>query len=122
MLSKPEWKDNKRLLFTPTIPSSLSYGEYSGLIKSLEFWDQVQGTMIRDHRHHYLLSYISTGDWVLFLQHDAMLCSQSPTKPEDWMEYDYSGAPWLWHPTLLGGNGGMYHSTPFPDVGPLIPL
>ena len=46
------------------------------LFTNLTFWRQIQG------------------DKVLFFQLDSIMCSNSPHKITDYLEYDYIGAPW----------------------------
>ena len=46
------------------------------LFTNISFWKQVQG------------------DKVLFFQSDSVMCSNSPHKITDYLDYDYIGAPW----------------------------
>lgn len=64
------------------------------LLTNQSFWQQVRGEKI------------------LFFQIDSIMCSNSPHKMTDYLQYDYIGAPW--HPswfsyskTDLVGNGGF---------------
>jgi hypothetical protein len=47
------------------------------------------------------------GEHVLTIQTDAVLCSNSPYSINDFLEYDWVGAPWKKWPSLLAGNGGI---------------
>ena len=52
------------------------------------------------------------GEKILFFQIDSVMCSNSPHKITDYLEYDYIGAPWdkLWFSfdkKYLVGNGGF---------------
>lgn len=46
-------------------------------------------------------------EWILFFQSDSMLCSKSPQKIDDWLGFDWVGAPWQDSPNARGGNGGL---------------
>ena len=35
------------------------------------------------------------------------MCSKSSNKIEDFLKYDYVGAPWIHLPNMNGGNGGF---------------
>jgi hypothetical protein len=48
-----------------------------------------------------------SGEHVLTIQTDAVLCSNSPYSINDFLEYDWVGAPWKKWPHLLSGNGGI---------------
>lgn len=82
-----------RILFTrlesPVLKSNISI-----LLTSRSFWTQVRG------------------EKVLFFQIDSMMCSNSPHRVTDFLQYDYVGAPWdtSWfgydHRYLVG-NGGF---------------
>ena len=58
------------------------------LFGNISFWQLVQG------------------EKNLFFQIDSIMCSNSPHKITDYLEYDYIGAPWV-HPQGLVGNGGF---------------
>lgn len=66
---------------------------YNALLMSEEFWRSL------------------VADKVLIFQTDAVLCRGSPHKLEDFLQYDYVGAPWAgqgWVPSNPGcGNGGL---------------
>uniref|UniRef100_A0A7S1N7T7 DUF5672 domain-containing protein n=2 Tax=Eutreptiella gymnastica TaxID=73025 RepID=A0A7S1N7T7_9EUGL len=79
---------------------------YTALLKSPEFWRQMRG------------------EKVLSFQTDTVICKKAPRKVDDFLEWDYIGAPWsgnhlrgpgiersltdstIGH-CLLGGNGGL---------------
>ena len=46
-------------------------------------------------------------EWILFFQSDSILCSRSPQHIDDWIGYDWVGAPWGDNPNAQGGNGGL---------------
>eukprot|EP01117_Protostelium_nocturnum_P017833 TRINITY_DN7331_c0_g1_i1.p1 TRINITY_DN7331_c0_g1~~TRINITY_DN7331_c0_g1_i1.p1 ORF type:complete len:495 (+),score=144.33 TRINITY_DN7331_c0_g1_i1:796-2280(+) len=46
-------------------------------------------------------------DWILFFQTDSMVCSRSSQSLDEWVGYDYVGAPWPWMKHVRGGNGGL---------------
>lgn len=46
-------------------------------------------------------------EWILFFQSDSMLCSKSPQKIDDWVGFDWVGAPWQDDVNAKGGNGGL---------------
>lgn len=52
---------------------------------------------------------IIRGEKILFFQIDSIMCSNSPHKITDYLQYDYVGAPWnpTWYPKYLVGNGGF---------------
>lgn len=70
--------------------STSSTDEYSRLLTSPAFWRAVNA------------------DHALIFQTDSVLCSLSPWGVEDFLQYDYIGAPWM-VPThgLDVGNGGL---------------
>ena len=49
------------------------------------------------------------GEKVLFFQIDSIMCSNSPHRITDYLQYDYIGAPWnpTWYPNHSVGNGGF---------------
>jgi hypothetical protein len=64
------------------------------LLTNAKFWKQVRGEKI------------------LLFQIDSIMCSNSPHKITDYLQYDYIGAPWdpSWYPldkNYLVGNGGF---------------
>ncbi|KAJ3166101.1 hypothetical protein HDU88_003648 [Geranomyces variabilis] len=44
---------------------------------------------------------------IFFFQLDAMICSNSDQSVDDYLHFDYVGAPWPHAPQLRGGNGGF---------------
>ncbi|KAJ3181419.1 hypothetical protein HDU87_001025 [Geranomyces variabilis] len=44
---------------------------------------------------------------IFFFQLDAMICSNSEQSVDDYLHFDYIGAPWPHAPQLRGGNGGF---------------
>ncbi|KAJ3162081.1 hypothetical protein HDU86_005779 [Geranomyces michiganensis] len=44
---------------------------------------------------------------IFFFQLDAMICSNSDQTPDDFLRFDWIGAPWPHIPHLRGGNGGL---------------
>lgn len=72
-----------------TLPLNSTRG-YSRLIASSRFWQFVNA------------------DRVLIFQTDSVLCSLSPWRVDDFLEYDYVGAPWLVpYDGITVGNGGL---------------
>ncbi len=66
----------------------------NALLTNAKFWKQVRGEKI------------------LLFQIDSIMCSNSPHKITDYLQYDYIGAPWnpVWHQfdkRYLVGNGGF---------------
>ncbi|KAJ3158529.1 hypothetical protein HDU86_002754 [Geranomyces michiganensis] len=48
-----------------------------------------------------------TAEHIFFFQLDAMICSNSDQTPDDFLRFDWIGAPWPHIPKLRGGNGGL---------------
>ncbi|TVY34531.1 hypothetical protein LSUB1_G005748 [Lachnellula subtilissima] len=49
---------------------------------------------------------LQPAEWLLVFQTDSMLCANSRQSLNDWLEYDWVGAPW--NPNgQFGGNGGL---------------
>ena len=44
---------------------------------------------------------------LLVAQTDSMLCAGAARHMDEFLDYDYVGAPWAWEPTKVGGNGGL---------------
>ena len=44
---------------------------------------------------------------ILFFQLDSIICSNSNRTVDDFLHYDWIGAPWPWLPQIRGGNGGF---------------
>jgi hypothetical protein len=61
--------------------------EYSQYMLGEEFWNRVKG------------------EHVLIFQTDSIILNQSPRRIEEFLEYDYIGAPWKWDNTV--GCGGF---------------
>ena len=70
--------------------SSANSSSYSKLLASTRFWSALRA------QH------------VLIFQTDSVLCSMSPWKINDFLQYDYIGAPWIdrWYGMDIG-NGGL---------------
>lgn len=71
-------------------PALTTIKSYSKLLASTRFW-----TLLR-------------AEHVLLFQMDSVLCSMSPWKVDDFLQYDYIGAPWIdkWYGMDIG-NGGL---------------
>lgn len=49
---------------------------------------------------------LAPAEWLLVFQTDSMLCANSRQSLNNWLDYDWVGAPW--HPSgRFGGNGGL---------------
>ncbi|KAL8751712.1 MAG: hypothetical protein Q9184_005980 [Pyrenodesmia sp. 2 TL-2023] len=49
---------------------------------------------------------LQPAEWLLVFQTDSILCANSDGNLDDWLDYDWVGAPW--HPSSrYGGNGGL---------------
>lgn len=46
-------------------------------------------------------------EWMLFFQSDSIICSRSQQSIEDWVGFDWVGAPWNDKFPNFGGNGGL---------------
>ena len=101
-------KDNEHFMRNSTLAPFITSGkvfftrmkevydksETNELLTNADFWKQVRGEKI------------------LYFQIDSIMCSNSPHKITDYLQYDYIGAPWnpTWYPfnrTYLVGNGGF---------------
>jgi len=51
--------------------------------------------------------YHPSAEWMLFFQSDAALCAQSEQSVDDWLGYEWVGAPVWWKKENRGGNGGL---------------
>lgn len=90
--------DRSRLRFFP-VEHDLSKGtDYSDLLKTTEFWDQLEG------------------EFVLVFQTDSVFCSNSSYTPEDFFQFDYIGGctpyhsnffPWCGTRAGCFSNGGF---------------
>ncbi|KAI9833947.1 MAG: hypothetical protein M1819_003456 [Sarea resinae] len=49
---------------------------------------------------------LQPAEWILSYQTDSMLCANSKGNLNDWLEYDWVGAPWSLD-ARYGGNGGL---------------
>ncbi|KAG9919241.1 hypothetical protein KCU98_g22520, partial [Aureobasidium melanogenum] len=49
---------------------------------------------------------LAPAEWLLVFQTDSMLCANSEHSLNDWLDYDYVGAPWSLK-DKGGGNGGL---------------
>ncbi|KAG9906662.1 hypothetical protein KCU98_g7761, partial [Aureobasidium melanogenum] len=49
---------------------------------------------------------LAPAEWLLVFQTDSMLCANSEQSLNDWLDYDYVGAPWSLK-DKGGGNGGL---------------
>ncbi|KAA8572415.1 hypothetical protein EYC84_003037 [Monilinia fructicola] len=49
---------------------------------------------------------LQPAEWLLVFQTDSMLCANSRQSLNNWLEYDWVGAPWNPH-GRFGGNGGL---------------
>ena len=70
--------------------SSANSSSYSRLLASRRFWTSIRA------------------EHVLIFQMDSVLCSMSPWRAEDFLQYDFVGAPWIdrWYGMDIG-NGGL---------------
>ena len=81
-------------IFLTLINTRYDKDQINRLLTDANFWKQIPGEKI------------------LFFQTDSIMCSNSPHKITDYLQYDYIGAPWnpAWYPfnkTYLVGNGGF---------------
>ncbi|KAL8681442.1 MAG: hypothetical protein Q9186_002447 [Xanthomendoza sp. 1 TL-2023] len=49
--------------------------------------------------------YLPTAEWLLMHHADSVLCSNSPLDLNDWLKYDWVGAPWYNYGHWNGGGG-----------------
>ena len=42
----------------------------------------------------FFKEYIDPAEWLLVFQTDSILCAQSESSLDDWLQYDWVGAPW----------------------------
>jgi hypothetical protein len=85
-------------VFLTLLNETFDRGGISHLLTNSSFWKRVRGEKI------------------LFFQIDSVMCSTSPHKVTDFLQYDYIGGPWdtSWYPydkTYLVGNGGFSFRT-----------
>lgn len=73
-------------------------------------------TIVDIHNGEYLTRFLTKpwfweqfgeAEWMLFFQSDSILCSRSEQSIEDWVGFDWVGAPWNDNVVSLGGNGGL---------------
>lgn len=67
---------------------------------ALRTWDEVSPFMIKNIQFWQSIA----GDRILIYQSDTALCSRSTYQLNDFLRYDYIGAPWP--PDVRGGRGG----------------
>ncbi|RAL59654.1 hypothetical protein DID88_000287 [Monilinia fructigena] len=58
------------------------------------------------HTNPELYKFLSPAEHLLVFQPDSILCTKAPTTLNDFLQYDYVGAPWSAQSTY-GGNGGL---------------
>jgi hypothetical protein len=103
-----------KLISTPTIDEALSYEGFSELLYTLDFWKQVKGCfslsnliVVTVWHVFYGRHCLTIGEHVLMMQIDSTLCSNSPSSINEFLEYDWIGAPWKHtHIASNAGNGG----------------
>jgi len=49
---------------------------------------------------------LAPAEWLLIFQTDSILCANSIKDLNDWLDYDWVGAPWV-EDSTYGGNGGL---------------
>ena len=81
-------KSNKIILTNLNV-ENLTIKDYNLLLTSSNFWNNIDG------------------EHILIFQTDSCMCSKSSNKIEDFLKYDYVGAPWIHLPNMNGGNGGF---------------
>lgn len=81
-------KLNKIILIDLEV-ENLTIKEYNLLLTSRDFWEKIDG------------------EHILIFQTDSCMCSNASNKIEDFLKYDYVGAPWGHIPNSNGGNGGF---------------
>lgn len=80
---------NEKILLTKLNDCGNDFSKYTNaLFTNISFWKQVRGEKI------------------LFFQIDSVMCSNSPHKITDYLQYDYIGAPWDSREPRVG-NGGF---------------
>ena len=68
---------NRKIILTELVEYHGNFRTYTNsLLTNISFWEQVRG------------------ETVLFFQVDSIMCSNSPHKITDYLQYDYIGAPW----------------------------
>ena len=80
---------NRKIILTELVEYHGNFRTYTNsLLTNISFWEQVRG------------------ETVLFFQVDSIMCSNSPHKITDYLQYDYIGAPWASRQPSVG-NGGF---------------
>ncbi|KAI9731109.1 MAG: hypothetical protein M1818_007967 [Claussenomyces sp. TS43310] len=111
----PEWQ----LLFMGT-PDSIAFMRSSRVISNLEASQRLRFTELPDNYsvkdresisqmftdHHLYASILAPAEHLLVFQPDAIFCVNSEQSLNDYLEWDWIGAPW--GPKIeFGGNGGL---------------
>lgn len=87
-------KHRKRIQMINLNVDNLTIADYNQLLISEKFYE-----------------YIPTEIFLLF-QTDTIICENQKKRINDYLQYDYVGAPWIWNSNLkdtdkTGGNGGL---------------
>ena len=69
--------------------SNLTFPQYNRMLTSADFYRQFNS------------------EYILLFQTDSMLFAHSGFRIEDFLGWDYIGAPWSWNTRTRGGNGGL---------------
>jgi len=80
----------RRVILVPLASPNLTIPEYNQLLCSTWFWEQIE-----------------TWSHVLVFQTDSYLLENSSHKIDEFLDFDYVGAPWKHLRNLRGGNGGL---------------
>jgi len=109
---------NGKLDFMRIPPGTLTKGqeEVSVTMTSPWFWKMLGGKSSWDYRDPYLDEVVIGPDgkarrrdqveWMLVFQTDSIMCANSRVSLNDWLQYDWVGAPWSIE-DRYGGNGGL---------------
>ncbi len=84
------FENEPRVSYKSLACSNLDINEYNRLLTSSDFYKHFQGS-----------------EYVLIFQSDSMLFQSSPFQIQDFLGWDYVGAPWKDKPAANGGNGGL---------------
>lgn len=89
----------KVILFAPRIPEELEMhlDEFHPVQWTYEDWNRHVILELKDHIHD---------GWCLHIHHDAFVLNPNAWTNE-FLNYDYVGAPWPWEHGYLVGNGGF---------------
>ncbi|ORY78119.1 hypothetical protein BCR37DRAFT_394629 [Protomyces lactucae-debilis] len=106
--TSPEAKD--QMLSSATLSRAVASGRLNLTI--LPDWVDVSSG---EHLSRFLTkpwywhAHDPRAEWMLFFQADSMLCAASEQTVDDWLGYDFVGAPcpWSTHDGHHGGNGGL---------------